>query len=102
MNTDATVIRALATIEPGRYVTVDHLRDALDTAQLTSAEKSGGLRAACSDGYITGVFLSLPGFDINHPVHAAVPSTHPAGKGRYVKLWRRTSKPVPEHVSAVS
>lgn len=102
MDTDATVIRALATIEPGRYVTVDHLRDALDTAQLTSAEKSGGLRAACSDGYITGVFLSLPGFDINHPVHAAVPSTHPAGKGRYVKLWRRTSKPVPEHVSAVS
>ena len=94
MDTDATVIRALAGIEPGRYVTVDHLRDALDTAQLSSAEKSGGLRAACTGGYITGVFLSLPGFDVNHPVHAAVPSTHPAGKGRYVKLWRRTSKPV--------
>jgi len=97
-DTESTVLRALDGVLPGRYVTVDTLRDHLDAAGLTSAEKSGGLRNACTQGYITGVFLSLPGFDVMYPIHAAVPSTHPAGKGRYVKLWRRTDKVIPEHL----
>lgn len=96
MNTDATVIRAIARVRPGSYVTIDHLRDDLGAAALSSADKSGGLRAACKAGFLTGVFLSLPGFDVGHPVHAAVPSTHPAGKGRYVKVWRRTDKTIPD------
>lgn len=93
-----TLLRAIDGLNPGRYVTVDLIRDECDAASLTSAEKSGALKAACRDGYLTGVFLTLPGFDVGHPVHAAVPSTHPAGKGRYVKVWRRTSLPVPEHL----
>lgn len=96
------LLRAIDGINPGRYVTADTIRDQLDAADLSSAEKSGAFKAACRDGYLTGVFLSLPGFDIAHPIHAAVPSTHDAGKGRYVKLYRRTSAPVPEHVCAVT
>ena len=97
-----TLLRAIDGTPAGRYVTADTIRQQLDDAGLNSAEKSGAFKTACTDGYLTGVFLSLPGFDINHPVHAAVPSTHEAGKGRYVRLYRRTAKPVPEHVCAVT
>lgn len=93
-----TLLRAIDGIHPGRYVTADLIRDECDAASLSSAEKSGAFRTAAHEGYLTGVFLTLPGFDVGHPVHAAVPSSHPAGKGRYLTLWRRTDKPVPEHV----
>ena len=93
-----TLLRAIDGFDAGRYVTVDLIRDECDAAQLTSAEKSAAFKAACTSGHITGVFLTLPGFDVGRPVHAAVPSTHPAGKGRYVKVYRRTSEPVPAHV----
>ena len=92
------LLRAISDIDAGRYVSSDTVRQQLDDAALTSAEKSGAFKTACTEGYLTGVFLSLPGFDIAHPVHAVVPSTHEAGKGRYVKLYRRTAKAVPEHV----
>lgn len=93
-----TLLRAIDGIPAGRLLTIDLIRDECDAAGLTSAEKSGAFRSAASEGYLTGVFLTLPGLDVNHPVHAAVPSTHEAGKGRYVKVWRRTAKPVLEHV----
>lgn len=92
------LLRAIDGLPAQSLLTIDLIRDECDAAGLTSAEKSGAFRSACTDGYLTGVFLSLPGFDVNHPVHAAIPSTHEAGKGRYVKLWRRTAKPVPAHV----
>lgn len=97
-----TLLRAIDGIQAGRYVSSDTIREPLDAAELTSAEKSGAFKTACTDGYITGVFLSLPGFDVNHPVHAVVPTTHEAGKGRYVKLYRRTAKAVPAHVCEVT
>lgn len=93
-----TLLRRIDGLDAGRLVTIDHIRDELDAAGLSSAEKSGAFRTAAFEGYLTGVFLALPGLNVDHPVHAAVPSTHPAGKGRYVKVWRRTAKPVPEHV----
>lgn len=96
-----TLLRAIDGIDPGRYVTADLIRDECDAAGLSSAEKSGAFRTACSEGYLTGVFLTLPGFDVRQPIHAAVPSTHPAGKGRYVKLWRRTDLAVPAHVCQI-
>lgn len=93
-----TLLRAVSDLIPGSYVSSDTVRQELDDASLTSAEKSGAFRSACTDGYLTGVFLSLPGFSIDIPTPAVVPSTHPAGKGRYVRLYRRTSKPIPAHV----
>lgn len=96
-----TLLRAIDGLRPGHPVTADLLRDEFDAAQLTSAERSGAFRTACHDGYLTGVFLTLPGFNVTHPVHAAIPSTHEAGKGRYVKVWRRTDKPIPAHLCRI-
>lgn len=94
MDANATVTRAIANIAPNTYVTVDTIRDALDAAQLSSPERSGGLRTACADGYLRPVYHLLPGFSLE-PVHVAVPSTHPAAKGRHILVWRRTAKQVP-------
>ena len=93
MDTNAVILRALERVRPNSYVTIDHLRDATDVAALTSAEKSGGLRSACADGYLRPVYHLLPGFSLD-PVHVAVPSTHPAAKSRHVLVYRRTSKKV--------
>lgn len=93
-----TLLARIDGLDTGRLVTIDMIRDELDAAGLSSAEKSGAFRTAAHEGYLTGVFLTLPGLDVSHPVHAAVPSTHPAGKGRYVKVWRVTGKPVPAHL----
>lgn len=93
-----TLLRAIDGLDAGHPVTIDLIRDECDSAGLTSAEKSGAFRSACADGYLTGIFMSLPGFDVMHPVRASIPSTHPAGKGREVRVYRRTAKPVPAHV----
>ena len=93
-----TLLRAIDGLPAGAALTIDHIRDECDAAQLTSAERSGAFRSAAHEGYITGVFLSLPGLNVAYPVHASIPSTHPAGKGRSVKVWRRTALPVPAHV----
>lgn len=96
-----TLLRAIDGIDANRGVTVDLIRDELDAAQTSSAERSGAFTAACTDGYLTGVFLLLPWWSLD-PIHAAVPSHHPAAKGRLVKLYRRTDKPVPAHVCTVT
>ena len=93
MDTNAVIFRALEQVTPNAYVTIDHLRDHTDAAQLSSAEKSGGLRAACAENYLRPVYHLLPGFSLD-PVHVAVPSTHPAAKGRMVLVYRRTRKKV--------
>lgn len=97
-----TLLRAISGLNPGDAMTIDLIRDELDAADLSSAEKSGAFRSACHEGYLTGVFLTLPGLSVDHPVHAAIPSTHRSGKGRYVKVWRRTDQPMPEHVCEVA
>jgi hypothetical protein len=96
-----TLLAAIDGLPESHTVTVDLIRDQCAAAQLTSAEKSGAFRAACGEGYLRGVFMLLPGWSLT-PIHAAVPSTHPAGKGRHVKVYRRTAKPVPEHLCRVS
>ena len=93
MDTNAVILRALEQVSPNAYVTIDHLRDATTAAQLSSAEKSGGLRAACKSGHLRPVYHLLPGFSLD-PVHVSVPSTHPAAKGRMVLVYRRTRKRV--------
>lgn len=95
-----TLLRAISTIPTGNGVTVDVIRDELEAAQCSSAEKGDAFRVACSDGYLTGVFMLLPWWSLD-PIHAAVPSHHPAAKGRLVKLYRRTAQPVPAHVCEV-
>jgi hypothetical protein len=88
------LLLALARVEPGTEVTVDLIRDACDAAGLTSAEKSGALKHACHEGYLTGEQVRPDG----RRVHSSVTSVHPAGKGRLVKLYTRTEKRVPDHV----
>lgn len=88
------LLLALARVEPGADVTVDLIRDACDAAGLTSAEKSGALKHACTLGYLDGEHIR----DDGTRVFVSVISRHTAGKSRLVKLYRRTDKPIPDHV----
>ena len=90
------VLSAISDIRPGVIVTADTIREATMAAQLPSAEISGALRNACTDGFLTMPTLLLD--DGLTLVRAQIKSTHPAGKGRYVSIYRRSEKPVPSHV----
>src|SRR5687768_10828604 len=97
MSTDRSYRVLMAVIQtlPERTpVTADTIRDAADQASLTSAEKSAAFKAACRDGYLRGVTMLIDGEA--QPV--SMRTTHPAGKGRYSRLYRRTGKAVPAHV----
>ena len=82
------VLRAvLETTPPGTTVTVDSWRDEADHAQLTSAEKGAAQSHAVDAGWLTPLGLVVDGtFEA-----LTRRSTHPAGKGRRVVLFRRTS-----------
>jgi hypothetical protein len=88
----STLTRAIATLPDGYYVTADTVREAFDAAQLTSAERGGAFRTACTVGLLRPVTVLIPGH--LQPVHVDVPTTHEAGKGRRVLLYRRTPKRV--------
>lgn len=93
-----TLLAALDGIPESVHLTVDLIRDECEAAGLTSAEKSGAFRHAAHHGYIAGVYVHL-GMGAQA---VSVPTTHEAGKGRYVRLWRRTGKPIPAHVCEVA
>lgn len=93
-----TLLRGISDVLPGSYVHADTLRPVFDPAGLTSAEKSGALRTACREGYLTAVTIILDG-----QVQAVTVRTqHEAGKGRFVRLYRRTDKAVAAHLCGVA
>lgn len=92
MSAEAVLLRAIEDIEPGSYVSADTIREPLTAAGLSSAEKSGAFRHACSTGYLIAVTVTIQGRA--YPV--TVPTEHESGKGRAVRLYRRTMKRLPE------
>lgn len=86
----AALLRTIDGLPDGFYLNVDTVRDAFDAAQLTSAERGGAFRTACTEGFLRPVTVALG----ERTVAVTVPTDHPEGKGRLVRLYRRTGKPV--------
>ena len=86
----ATLLRTIDGQPDGYYVTVDTVREAFDAAQCTSAERGGAFRTACIQGFLRPVTVALG----ERTVAVTVPTDHPEGKGRLVRLYRRTAKKV--------
>lgn len=99
MSAYGTILAAIDGLTPSTEVTADTLRVATEAAQLTSAEIAGALRAACGDGYLKPIAIHLPDGTVG-AVH--VKSTHGPAKGRWVMVYRRTGKAIPEHVCEVA
>ena len=93
------LLHELQTTTPGRVVSVDTFRDASDAAQLTSAEKSGALRRACTEGYLHAITVLLDGGMQLGTVQ--IRTRHEKGKGRWAMCYRRTEKVAPEHPCGV-
>jgi hypothetical protein len=89
------LLRVISDLPEGRPVHADTVREAFDAAQLTSAERSGAFKVACNDGYLHAVHAHLP--DGTLAVYH-VQSQAESRKGAWSMLYRRTDKPVPEHV----
>jgi hypothetical protein len=94
-----TILAAIDGLIPSMEVTADTVRQATEAAQLRSAEIAGALRAACHDGYLAPLSIHLPDGTVG-AVH--VKSTHGPAKGRWVMVYRRTGKTIPEHVCEVA
>lgn len=62
-------------------VSINTERERIDAAQLTTFEHGELWRFGVRHGYLTALMLWEP-------------STSPAAKGRYVRCYRRTAKPV--------
>lgn len=91
MNPYATLLAALIRATPGETWTVDNWRAEADMAQLTSAERGASHERAVDDGYLVPLGGKVGG--LFHTF--TIPTTHPAGKGRRVVVYARTSKPLP-------
>lgn len=89
------LLGALVRATPGETWTVDGWRDAADLAQLTSAERGAAHEHAVDDGYLVPLGCKVGG--IFHTF--TIPTTHPAGKGRRVIVYARTSKALPGHAT---
>ena len=86
----------LETVEPGRTVTIDTWRDEADLAQLTSAERGAAQSRAVDEGWLKPL-----GLDVDGKFEALTRrSTHAAGKGRRVVLFRRTDVGQPAATNA--
>ena len=92
--TDAytTLLAAISDLSEGTPVHADTLREAFDAAQLTSAERSGALRAACNDGYLSAPHQHLG--DGRIAVYH-VQSRTGSRKGAWQMLYARTDKAIP-------
>ena len=96
MSAYGTVLAAISSLERDDEVTADTIRIATEAAQLRSSEIAGALQSACSDGYLKP--MRFAGFD--GVLHRR--STHGPAKGRWVMVYRRTGKAIPEHVCEVA
>ena len=91
MSAYSTLLGALVRAAPGETWTVDGWRAEADLAQLTSAERGAAHEHAVDDGYLVPLGGRIAG-----TFHTfTIPTTHPAGKGRRVIVYARTSKPLP-------
>jgi hypothetical protein len=84
---EARYLNLLATISPRAQASMNTLREHIDQAQLTVFERGEIWRYGVRHGYL----VALDHWEA---------STSPAAKGRYVRTYRRTAKPVRRLTSA--
>lgn len=89
------LLRAISDLPENQPVHADTVREALDAAELTSAERGGAFNAACTYGYLRSIHDHLAD---GTPVFWCVPSRSEGRKSGHNLLYARTSQPVPEHV----
>lgn len=75
-------LNILATIPPRAQTSMNTLRPVIEDAQLSTFERGELFRYGVRHGYL----VALDHWE---------PSTSPAAKGRYVRCYRRSTKPVP-------
>ena len=90
-----TLLAAISDLEPGVKVHADTVREAFDAAELTSAERSGAFKRACTEGYLRAVTMLLDDGRTLGVVH--VRSQHEARKSGWSILYSRTALVVPAH-----
>lgn len=96
-----TLLRILSDIPAHTVVSVDAFRVDTDSAQLTSAEKSGALTRAMNAGYLSALVAhdehGQPYLWHGQRVLGCVSSVREQGKGGRVLLYVRTEETVPGH-----
>lgn len=101
-----TLLRILSSIPADEVVSADSFRVATDSAQLTSAEKSGALTRAMNAGYLSALVAhdptGKPYLWHGQRVLGCVASDREQGKGGRVLLYVRTDETVPEHACEVT
>lgn len=85
------LLASLRPVHAGERWTVDGWREQADLAQLTSAERASAHERAVVDGYLVPLGAMVAG--VFHTF--TIPTTHPAGKGRRVIVYARTTKSLP-------
>lgn len=61
-----TLLRAISDLKEGTPVHADTVRHAFDAAELTSAERSGAFKAACTAGYTKPVPEHLCAWEVEN------------------------------------
>lgn len=90
-----TLLRAISDLKEGTPVHADTVREAFDAAELTSAERSGAFKAACTAQYLYAPHQHLADGRV---AYYSVQSTAGSRKSAHSMLYARTAKPVPEHL----
>lgn len=90
-----TLLRALSDLKEGTPVHADTVRHAFDAAELTSAERSGAFKTACTNGYLYAPHQHLADGRV---AYFSVQSSAGSRKNAHSMLYARTAKAVPEHV----
>lgn len=85
-------LSALREVEAGASVSANTLRPALDAAGIKEGRRAGLMRQLCAMDLLCPVMLHVPGEGL---IQVGVPSRGKTAKGAYVKLYTRTSVPVP-------
>lgn len=89
------LLRAISDLREGTPVHADTVREAFDAAELTSAERSGAFKAACTAKYLYAPHQHLADGRV---AYYSVQSTAASRKSAHSMLYARTAKAVPEHV----
>ena len=78
---EARYLNILATVPPHVQASMNTLREVVDAAQLNQFERGELFRYGVRHRYLTALMLWEP-------------STAPAAKSRWIRCYRRTTKPV--------
>ena len=87
MSAEARYLDLLASIPARAQCSINTERERVEAAQLSTFEHGELWRYGVRHGYLTPLMLWEP-------------STSPAAKGRWVRCYRRTSKPVVRRVAS--